>query len=42
MNKENKNSHIVEDYTKNNVSDKVTKIILSYIDYVNRIVNKKC
>lgn len=40
-NKENKNSHIVEDYTKNNVSDKVTKIILSYIDYVNLNVWKK-
>jgi UDP-N-acetylglucosamine 2-epimerase (non-hydrolysing) len=40
-NKENKSSHVVADYKKNNVSDKIIKIILSYINYVNLYVWKK-
>jgi len=40
-NKENKISFTVEDYKKNNVSDKIVKIILSYINYVNLYVWKK-
>ncbi len=34
-------SQIVSDYSKPNVSDKVVKIILSHIDYVNREIWKK-
>lgn len=33
--------HIVSDYKSNNVSDKVARIILSHIDFVNRVVWKK-
>ena len=34
-------SNIIKDYNVDNVSIKVTRIILSYIDYVNRTVWKK-
>ena len=33
--------HIVDDYNIDNVSDKVVRIIISYTDYINRIVWKK-
>ena len=32
---------IVDDYNEENVSHKVVKIILSYIDYINRTVWRK-
>ena len=36
-----KNPRIVSDYDVDNVSLKVSRIIMSYIDYVNRTVWKK-
>lgn len=33
--------NIVEDYSKPNVSDKVLRILISYTDYVNRVVWRK-
>ena len=33
--------HIVEDYNVDNVSQKVVRIIHSYVDYVNHVIWKK-
>ncbi len=33
--------HLVEDYNTDNVSKKVVRIIVSYIDYINRTVWKQ-
>jgi UDP-N-acetylglucosamine 2-epimerase (non-hydrolysing) len=40
-NQNNDSLNIVSDYSKKNVSDKVIRIILSYVDYVNQNVWKK-
>jgi len=36
-----RNINIVSDYDKENVSEKVVRIILSYTDYVNKSIWKK-
>ena len=38
---ENKKPHVINDYNVDNVSIKVVRIILSYIDYINRVIWKK-
>jgi UDP-N-acetylglucosamine 2-epimerase (non-hydrolysing) len=41
FNKNNHSTKIINDYNVDNVSIKVVRIILSYIDFVNRTVWKK-
>ena len=41
LNQKPKDFKLVDDYNINNVSDKVIRIILSYIDYINKTVWKK-
>lgn len=37
----NRNFNLVTDYNKNNISLKVERIIISYLDYINRVVWQK-
>ena len=37
---QNSNKILVSDYTKYNISDKIIKIILSYVNYINRNIYK--
>ncbi|MEK9774474.1 MAG: UDP-N-acetylglucosamine 2-epimerase (non-hydrolyzing) [Candidatus Woesearchaeota archaeon] len=37
----NRNFNLVADYNKNNISLKVERIIISYLDYINRVVWQK-
>jgi UDP-N-acetylglucosamine 2-epimerase (non-hydrolysing) len=37
---EKSNKILVSDYTKFNISDKIIKIILSYVNYINRNIYK--
>ena len=38
---EDSNFRLVDDYNKSNVSDKIVRIVLSYTDYINRVVWKQ-
>ena len=39
--KENKSIKIIQDYIAPNLSDKIVKIILSHVNYVNTFIWKK-
>ena len=38
---EKRNIKLVEDYSKQNVSEKILRILISYTDYVKRVVWKE-